>query len=409
MDPRHLKISDYTYVLPDDRIAAHPLPDRDAARLLRYHNGEIEDHHFTDLPALLPAQTLLLFNETKVLPARLYFRKRTGGLIEIFCLEPDARYPDITTALAQRGEVFWRCLIGKAGKWVPGLTLEHEVEEPTLRATITGRDEKAFLVRLSWDHAALSFAEILERAGEIPLPPYLRRRAESTDRERYQTLFAKHKGSVAAPTASLHFTPRVMEGLAARGVQHGFLILHVGAGTFLPVKSETMNGHAMHAEWLAVTRATLKALLGAVSSQQPVMPVGTTALRTAESLYWIGAALARGSEPDWTGVAVPQWTPYEAGAHVPAHAALAAVLEWMDRRGMSTIGARTELLIAPGYTFRVASGLITNFHQPASTLLLLVAALIGEDWRQVYAHALERGYRFLSYGDGSLLWKKSRN
>lgn len=401
MHPRHLRIADYTYALPDDRIARHPLPERDAARMLVYRDGEIRDTTFRALPDELPADALLLLNQTKVVPARILFQKPSGGVVEVFCLEPDARYADITTALAQTGEVFWRCMVGGASKWKRGMVLEKEVDKLQLRATIADRDDEAFLIRFFWEGDA-SFADVMGRAGAVPLPPYLGRAAEADDAARYQTVFAREEGSVAAPTASLHFSERLLEELSRRSVKTTACILHVGAGTFKPVKSETVEGHAMHAEWIEVDANFVQALLD--NLEGTIVAVGTTAMRTTESLYWIGRKLVLGAAIDFSGIAVSQWEPYETGADVPAKAALEAALAHIQSSGGRLV-TRTQILIAPGYGFRVVQGLVTNFHQPESTLLLLVAAFIGEYWRRVYEYALANDFRFLSYGDGSLLWK----
>lgn len=406
MDPRDLSIQDFAYQLPAERIAAHPLADRDSSRLLQYQNGRISDHHFRDLPGLLPEGSLLVMNDTRVVNARLLFRRDTGAVIEVFCLEPDGD-GSVEQAFQQRGEVVWRCALGNAKRWkedVLGQLYRAPRGEVQLFAQRLGRVEGSERVRLSWLPEALTFAEVLERAGDIPLPPYLQREAEAADTERYQTVYARHAGSVAAPTAGLHFTPALLEALRANGVEQHRLTLHVGAGTFLPVKSDTMAGHAMHQERVQVKRATVQAFADALGVR-PVVAVGTTTLRTLESLYWHGVAILRGADPQALDVA--QWDPYgHAEEALPtAREALVAVGQWMDRRDFDEVAGSTKLLIAPGCRVRMADALITNFHQPQSTLLLLVAAFIGPDWRRVYEHALDHGYRFLSYGDGSLLWR----
>ena len=408
MHPRDLSIQDFTYVLPAGRIAAHPLADRDGSRLLQYREGRITDHHFRDLPGLLPDDSLLVMNDTRVVNARLLFRRDTGAVIEVFCLEPDGE-GSVEQAFQQRGEVVWRCALGNAKRWKEdalGQLYRAPRGEVQLFAQRLGKVDGSERVRLSWLPAELSFAEVLERAGDIPLPPYLQREAEVADSERYQTVYAQHAGSVAAPTAGLHFTPAVLDALRAKGMEQHRLTLHVGAGTFLPVKSDTMAGHAMHQERVQVKRATVIALAEALG-KRPVVAVGTTTLRTLESLYWHGVAILAGADPG--GLLVGQWEAYERdGAALPAaKEAMAAVLSWMERREVDEVAGITRLLIAPGYQVRMADALVTNFHQPQSTLLLLVAAFIGPDWRTVYDHALAQGYRFLSYGDGSLLWRTS--
>ncbi|GAB2966099.1 S-adenosylmethionine:tRNA ribosyltransferase-isomerase [Hymenobacter coalescens] len=401
-NPRLLSIQDYTYELPAERIAPAPLPDRDASRLLVYRQGQISDQGFRGLPAQLPSDALLIFNNTKVVRARLYLHKPTGGQIELFCLEPVAPHRAIEPAMQQTGECTWRCLVGNGKRWKNGAvqaTFTTPGGQPAvLEAERVTAEEGSSLIRFRWQPAQLPFAQVLSGAGQLPLPPYLGRQATGDDDERYQTVYAAHDGAVAAPTAGLHFTDAVLAELAARGIQSAQLTLHVGAGTFQPVKADRMADHAMHAEPISATRQLLLQLLS--HAPRPVIAVGTTSLRTLESLYWLGCQVVRGGSLSGQ---VQQWEPYEEGEEVPARAALQALLTELERRGDDALQASTQLLIAPGYRFRVAQGLITNFHQPESTLLLLVAALIGPDWRRVYDHALSHNYRFLSYGDSSLL------
>jgi S-adenosylmethionine:tRNA ribosyltransferase-isomerase len=404
LHPQNLPISDFDYALPDDRIARYPVQPRDSSKLLQYKSGNLTDYQFTDLPALLPAGTTLLLNQSKVIPARLRFVKPTGGAIEVFCLNPDARYASIEEALVQKGEVWWHCLVGGASKWKGGQRLQLSHNGLTLHATGERIAGAAFRVHFQWDHPALNFLAVLQHFGDIPLPPYLGRSTEATDAETYQTVFAQAAGSVAAPTASLHFTEAVLEALRRQGTQIATTTLHVGAGTFQPVKSENMAGHAMHAEWMEIDIPLVEKLLAGISAG-PVIPVGTTALRTLESLYWIGAKLARRNTVNFAGEAVTQWEPYEpAGENVLPREALEALLHRLQKEG-GPIRTRTAILIAPGYRFQLAGGLVTNFHQPHSTLLLLIAALVGPAWKTIYNYALENGYRFLSYGDSSLLLK----
>lgn len=403
MHPKELRIADYTYDLPDERIAKYPLPERDEARLLVYKEGNIDENTYKNLAGQLPEGALLVFNQTRVVHARLLFRKATGGVIEVFCLSPHGEYADIQSAMLQKGSVRWASMVGGASKWKPGMALEkhHEGPDFTLFVKVVDRTLTAYVLQMDWDDPNLTFAEVLHYCGHVPLPPYLHREAEPVDETSYQTMFAKEEGSVAAPTASLHFTPAVVDSLEVKNIQTAFVTLHVGAGTFKPVKSATMEEHDMHAEWMEVSRDTLAVLM---QQQGPVVAVGTTSLRTLESLYWIGCQLLGGHTPDFHGVAVGQWEPYE---DKPAHStaqALAAIQQYMEQQGLEKLITRTQIMIAPGYTFRMADALITNFHQPQSTLLLLVAALVGEDWRKVYAYAMEQGFRFLSYGDGSLLY-----
>ncbi|RAK65261.1 S-adenosylmethionine:tRNA ribosyltransferase-isomerase [Hymenobacter edaphi] len=401
-DPRLLSILDYTYALPAERIAPAPLPDRDASRLLVYRQGELADHRFRELPTLLPPDALLVFNNTKVVRARLYLHKPSGGQIELFCLEPVAPHRAIEPAMQQTAECTWRCLVGNGKRWKTGPVqvsfTTADGQPATLEAERAAAEEGSSLIRFRWQPAELPFAQVLAGAGRLPLPPYLGRQATDDDDERYQTVYAAHDGAVAAPTAGLHFTPAVLAELARRGIASAQLTLHVGAGTFQPVKAGRMAEHPMHAEPISATRAVLRQLLG--HAPRPVIAVGTTSLRTLESLYWLGCQVVRGGSLSGQ---VQQWEPYQPGADVPTATALQALLDELERRGDDTVQASTQLLIAPGYRFRVVQGLITNFHQPESTLLLLVAALLGPDWRRVYDHALQHDYRFLSYGDSSLL------
>ncbi|RYZ53414.1 MAG: S-adenosylmethionine:tRNA ribosyltransferase-isomerase, partial [Sphingobacteriales bacterium] len=355
----------------------------------------------------LPSDSLCFFNQTRVVNARLRFRKPTGGQIEVFCLEPDESYPDVPTAMASSGSVLWKCMIGGAGKWKQGQVLTLELGDLVLNAGIAARQPGFFIVRLSWKPEGLSFAEVLEQAGTVPLPPYMQREADSNDTLRYQTVFSTSEGSVAAPTAGLHFTPGILDELAAKGIQPDFLTLHVGAGTFKPVKSATMEGHEMHAEWIEVSRTSIELLMNKNSG--PVVAVGTTALRTLESLYWIGAKLHAGIGVNFQGVAVEQWDPYYDDSTCTLQESLTALMAYITENDLQKIITRTRIIIAPGYKMRVVSGLITNFHQPESTLLLLVAAHIGDDWHKVYDYALQHRLRFLSYGDGSLLWGGVQN
>ena len=404
--PKELSILDYTYPLPEERIAAFPLPERDASKLLIYNNGHISTDTYRQLADHIPADALLIFNNTKVVEARLLFQKSTGGVIEIFCLEPHEQYADITSAMMQTGKVYWQCLVGGASKWKPGQVLEKKIryhhEEITLNASFIEKRTGCFIIELSWSPDTLSFAELLHAAGAIPLPPYIKRKAEDSDTERYQTVYAKHDGSVAAPTAGLHFTENIFTSLQEKNIHHDYVTLHVGAGTFKPVKAEKMDEHDMHAEWIDVSRSFIDTLLKSLSGK--IITVGTTSLRTVESLYWIGRKVVSG---EWSVVSggVSQWEAYERNdKDITAEASLSALLDWMKSNKLERLVTKTQILIAPGYQFRIINGLITNFHQPQSTLLLLVAALIGEDWRKVYDYALKNEFRFLSYGDGSLLW-----
>jgi len=405
MHPSELRIEDYTYALPDERLARYPLAERDSSKLLVYDEGQIQDDTYRNIASHIPAGSVMVFNQAKVVHARILFRKETGGMIEVFCLAPHEQYADVPTAMQQRGSVLWDCLVGGASKWKPGMTLQlmHDSPSFVLSATMEERRHGSYILRLSWSDESLTFAEVLHHVGKVPLPPYLGRNAEASDDSTYQTVYAKDEGSVAAPTAGLHFTDRILESLKAKDIETAFVTLHVGAGTFVPVKADKMEGHEMHAEWIEVTRETV-ALLAAAGSRR-LVAVGTTSLRTIESLYWIGNKLLNGETPDFAGIAVHQWDPYERQKQHSTGDALNALLTYMATHNMQRLVTRTQILIAPGYTFRIICGLVTNFHQPQSTLLLLVSALVGNNWRKIYEHALNNNYRFLSYGDGSLLWK----
>jgi len=415
-NPRNISIADFTYELPAELIAHYPLAERDASKLLIYRSGGIHEDIYRHIVEYLPPDTLLVFNNTKVVEARILFRKPTGGQIELFCLEPPAEYGGIAAAMASTGSVRWKCLIGGASKWKSGQVLRKVIgpaiadqqvfssQEPrsplTLEARYLGKQDDAFLIELSWQPASLSFSELLHEAGLIPLPPYIRRAADSTDAERYQTIYARHDGSVAAPTAGLHFTDNIFHALAEKNIRQTFVTLHVGAGTFLPVKSPTLADHTMHVEWIEAAKDTINALLDAPGA---IIPVGTTSARTIESIYWLGIKCLSDPGISPEDLVVHQWDAYQPEAAASKEAALTALLDWMQRHHLDRIITRTQLLITPGYRWRIAKGLITNFHQPESTLLLLVASLIGEDWKKVYEYALGNDFRFLSYGDGSLL------
>lgn len=409
MHPKDLSINDFTYTLPADRIAGYPLPRRDDSRLLVYREGILTGDHYKNIAAHIPAGSLLLFNNSKVIEARLLFQKPTGGVIELFCLEPDRQYPDIASAMLQRGKVYWQCLVGGASKWKPGQILEKKIDTGTgdliLNASYVEKKAGCFVIELSWRPSHLSFAEVLHLAGAIPLPPYIKRNAETSDAERYQTIYARHDGSVAAPTAGLHFSDTIFNTLAEKNIHTDFITLHVGAGTFKPVKSETMREHDMHAEYIVVSRQTIENLLHHLNDT--IVAVGTTSLRTIESLYWLGVKGMDGSEKMAGGnmLTLDQWEVYDLPQQdIPPATALQNLLAWMDATQTERLTAKTKIIIAPGYRFRIATALITNFHQPQSTLLLLVAALVGKKWREIYAYALQHGFRFLSYGDGCLLW-----
>ena len=400
MDPRALRIADFTYDLPSGRIAQHPLDERESSNLLVLRDGRISDHRFGSLAAHLPEGALLVLNDTRVVKARIVFHRSTGARIECMVLEPEGGRP-METALQDRGKSRWWCMVGNAKRWT-GDQLTVGKGSNILRAERKEHLDGEHLVEFTWDSVA-SFSEMLAQHGDVPLPPYMKRSTDHDDPVRYNTVFAERDGSVAAPTASLHFTPAVLRSLEEKRIGMAKVTLHVGAGTFLPVKADRMEGHTMHSEQVRIPRATVQLLHDALG-KSPIVAVGTTALRTIESLCWFGDDLLSGRSTE--GLHVSQWRPYEREPG-DTSASLEAVLRWMDDRVVDEVTGQTSLMIAPGYRFRLAAGLVTNFHQPGSTLLLLVAAFIGNDWRKVYDHALANHYRFLSYGDGSLLWRKA--
>ena len=402
MDFSSIKIEDFNYPLPDEQIAKYPLKQRDQSRLLFMEKGDITEKKFFDIPELLPKNSLLLFNETKVIQARLMFRKPTGARIEIFCLEPLEPVNDFQLAMQQKSPVIWKCLIGgakKMGNTKISSILKINGQEITLFAEKKEKMNDAFLVEFSWEPAEIHFSEILETSGLTPLPPYLHREAEASDKERYQTVYARLDGSVAAPTAGLHFTEKILASLRVKGIDTDKLVLHVGAGTFKPVSSDTIDDHEMHTEKIRISLQTLKHLLNA--SEKAIIPVGTTSMRSLESLFWMAVNYLYWKE-DYTKV--DQWIPYQ--AYVPenfsSQNALELLIEELEKENKEILEGETQMIIVPGYKFRFAKGLITNFHQPKSTLLLLVAALIGEKWKDAYDYALKNHFRFLSYGDSCL-------
>lgn len=401
--PKHLRIADYTYALPENRIALYPEKKRDEAKLLLYERGLITEDRYKDIARYIGGGSLMVFNHTKVVNVRLLFRKPTGAIIEVFCLEPDhKRYADITTAMQQHGEVYWRCLVGGANKWKKGTIIElhNEKTNCTLNADMVSQEEGVFLLRLYWNKPEYSFAQVLSDTGKVPLPPYLHREAEKEDDTRYQTIFAVEEGSVAAPTAGLHFTEHIFDTLREKGIEKSFITLHVGAGTFKPVKSEYIEDHEMHAEWIEIEAGFVQKLLKHLGK---VTAVGTTSMRTLESLYWIGCKIRSKIDIDFADIAVSQWEPYEAATHIAAIDALQALHDWMMDNKIQRLVTRTRIMIAPGYKCRIVNHLITNFHQPGSTLLLLVAAIVGDDWRSIYEYGLNNDFRFLSYGDGCFI------
>jgi S-adenosylmethionine:tRNA ribosyltransferase-isomerase len=407
MHPQYLSIQDFTYHLPENRIAQYPLANRHASKLLIYKNGHITEDIYRNISNHIPAHSLLIFNNSRVIEARLKFKKTSGGVIEIFCLCPHKTYPDITTAMRQQGKVYWNCLIGGASKWKPGTTLEKQIETQQgsliIKASVAERTAENFVIAFTWQPADYSFAEVLHLSGQIPLPPYIKRTAQKEDEKSYQTIDAAHSGSVAAPTAGLHFTDEIFESLQQKNIAADFVTLHVGAGTFKPVKAEYMQQHIMHAEFIDVDKTTIENIL---QNAAHIFCVGTTSLRTIETLYWAGVKIYQ--QPDITQeeLNISQWEVYDNlyTDALSAQQSLQTLLQWMEQHKLKKFIAQTQILIAPDYKSKIVSGLITNFHQPQSTLLLLIAALIGDSWHSVYAYALDHDFRFLSYGDGCLLF-----
>ncbi len=399
---QNITIEDYNYPLPDERIAKYPLSERDASKLLVLKNDNIISSHFKNIGDYLPKDSLLIFNETKVVRARLQFTKESGAAIEIFCLEPITGNGDYQLAFSSQSPSEWKCLVGNSRRWKNDkLSLDINVgQKATLYAERTEKNDNYSVVRFSWEPAELSFAEILEAAGEIPLPPYLHREAEASDRERYQTVFAKHEGSVAAPTAGLHFTNDLIQNLKDNGTSFEEVTLHVGAGTFRPVSSETIGEHEMHSETIVVKKSCIENIIK--NCGKTIIPVGTTSMRTIESIYWIGLMLMEEGMEE-RRLHLNQWFPYKERESLPsAEEPLSTIVKYLEMHNMSELHASTALMIAPSCNIKVAKALITNFHQPKSTLLLLVSALIGDKWKEAYQYALDNGFRFLSYGDSCL-------
>ncbi len=401
---KQISIKDYHYDLPNDRIAKYPLSERDLSKLLVYKNSTISESQYTNIEAFLPNDSLLFFNNTKVIPARLFFKTASQKDIEIFCLEPISKNTDVYSSMLQQGNSTWKCLVGGAAKWKEQFVFLN-TSDLQIKAEIKERLNGTFILEFTWEPVSKSFAEVLQIAGAIPIPPYLKRNTEDIDLERYQTIYAQKEGSVAAPTAGLHFTDRVFEKLKSKNITPTYITLHVGAGTFKPVKSDTMADHDMHGEYIDVSIETLEYLYHNVD--KTVTAVGTTSLRTLESLYWIGQKISQSPTIKPQDLSVEQWQPYTSSdSQLTTKQALKYIIDYLKQHKLVTLYAKTSILIAPGYQFKVANALVTNFHQPESTLILLVAAFIGEDWRKVYEYALDHDFRFLSYGDGSLLFRK---
>ncbi len=399
---KNIKISEFTYDLPDLRIAKYPLAERDSSKLLVWNNGEIEANTFKNISRFLPDNSTLIFNNTRVIHARLFFRKETGANIEIFCLEP-VKPADHQIAFLTKEKVIWKCMLGNAKKWKDGIlkkSVEIDGNQITLNAFKKNQDGNSFDIEFSWNYG-YSFAEIIEHAGILPIPPYLNRESKKSDEETYQTVYAKIDGSVAAPTAGLHFTENVLSLLSEKKIDKKEITLHVGAGTFQPVKSDNISGHSMHHEMVLIPKKVIQDFL---TRKRKIIAVGTTSVRSLESLYWLGLQLE--IRNDFNGFPeILQWEPYETHVEIPVEKTLQNLLDYMERTGKEELQFSTQIIILPGYKFKLIKGMITNFHQPKSTLLLLISAFLGDDWKKVYDFALKNNFRFLSYGDSNLYLK----
>lgn len=402
MKEKKITINDYNYELPLNKIANYPLSERDLSKLLVYKNKQCTSSQYLHLASFLPEASLLFFNNTKVIPARLFFKTTTNKDIEIFCLEPISSGVDAYANFAQNKNNRWKCLVGGAAKWKDQFVYLKN-DELLLKAEIIERQGSNFILKFSWEPQHKSFYEVLHIAGAIPIPPYLKRATEDIDLERYQTVFAEKEGSVAAPTAGLHFTDRLLETIIKKNISLNYITLHIGAGTFMPVKSELMTDHEMHTEYIEVSLSTINDLY---HNDKLITAVGTTSLRTLESLYWVGYKIANNNNITPNDLQIEQWECYEApNSSITPKKALWHIIKFLEQHQLTTLYAKTKILIVPGYEFKMVNALITNFHQPKSTLILLVAAFIGKDWREVYQYALDNEFRFLSYGDGSLLFR----
>ena len=405
MNIKEIRIEDFDYPLPDERIAKYPLTERDHSNLLHWQNGKIEQLHFYDLPDTLTRNDLLVYNNTKVIQARLHFQKETGAIIEIFCLEPHSP-ADYNLVFQENKSCVWKCLVGNSKKWKEGALKQTMYIKDILFQLEATRIESenegmSHLVRFEWDNEDILFSDILAHFGELPIPPYLNRATEEKDKETYQTVYSKIDGSVAAPTAGLHFTMDVLRRLALNGIREDEITLHVGAGTFQPVKSEEIGGHPMHREIISIGKSTIEDL---IASEGHIVAVGTTSVRTLESLYYLGCRIAL--NPDNPDLMVEQWEPYENNYTLTTQEALQNIIDYLNHNHLSALNAATRIMIVPSFQFRIVNKIITNFHQPKSTLLLLISAFVGIDhWRKIYDFAMENGFRFLSYGDSSLLEK----
>lgn len=405
MHPKKIQIKDFIYELPEIKIAKYPPDERDSGKLLVYRDGDISEDIYRNIDNYFSDKSLLVFNKTKVIQARLNFKNSMGAKIEIFCLEPGGEYPEPASAMIQKKSVVWNCLIGRASKWREKV-ISLNTNNFDLNAEILERNGNTFKVKFSWKPEDISFAEILDQAGEMPIPPYLKRKSETIDLDRYQTVYAGEKGSVAAPTAGLHFTQQIFDKLKRKNIITDFVTLHVGAGTFKPVTSETIESHDMHSEWIEVKKISVEKILDHISEwQNNIVAVGTTSLRTIETIYWMGVKADLKQDCSLQEIEIKQWDAYELPQNLNVTDSLNSLLSWMNKNKTDKILCKTQILIVPSYKLRIVNALVTNFHQPCSTLLLLVAAVVGDDWKKIYNYALENNFRFLSYGDGSLLFE----
>ena len=413
MHPKNLSIENFNYDLPEEKIAVYPLSKRDQSKLLIYKNGNISEDIYRNITNHLPENSFLVFNDTKVIKARILFQKITGAVIEIFCLEPYEKINDYAVVLHQKKSARWKCMIGGAGKWKEKFlekTFFINDEQVTLKAGLIEKLSDAYVVGLSWHPDNYSFAEIMEHAGETPLPPYIKRKAEKNDSEKYQTIYSHYEGSVAAPTAGLHFTNEIFSSFENKNIHTGFVTLHVGAGTFKPVKSSIMESHEMHAEWIDVSTNFIEHLIENIANN--IFCVGTTSVRTVESLYWMGLKAFLNPDIEFENLKINQWEVYEdelLKTKLSAKESLNSLLNYLMIKKTERLLIQTQIIIAPGYEFKITKGIITNFHQPKSTLLLLVSAMIGDKWKEIYEYALKNDFRFLSYGDGCLIYGKVLN
>ncbi len=406
---KNICIDDFDYVLPKEYIAHYPLEERDGSRLLIYKDGFIKEDVFTQIADYLPDFSQIIFNNSRVMPARLLFNKPTGGIIEIFCLEPSTG-SDMHICLQTTKATRWRCLVGGVKKWKEGMLvkdLKIKNQQVILEVEKINSEKGAYTIEFRWKNENITFAELLETAGVLPLPPYLNREAQPGDYERYQTIYADNKGSVAAPTAGLHFTEKVFKSLKEKKIETLFTTLHVGAGTFKPVNAPIIGEHDMHFEWAEISLQFIKQVLEKIASGNKIIVAGTTSMRVAESVYWLGAKINENNEIQMENLVVNQWEPYAKDYHLTTEDALQCLYNYMVKKKIETLHFKTGIMIAPGYRFRLADALITNFHFPKSTLLLLIAAFTGNDWRRIYDYALKNQFRFLSYGDSSLLWRNN--